>query len=60
MAKKEKTSFFGKIMGANITAEETEPQMVAVSQVQEEPEVILEQKLLTKEQFEKVIKELSK
>jgi HSP20 family protein len=43
MAKKEKTSFFGKIMGANITAEETEPQMVAVSQVQEEPEELLEE-----------------
>jgi len=43
MAKKEKTSFFGKIMGANIPAEETEPQMVAVSQVQEEPEELLEE-----------------
>lgn len=43
MAKKEKTSFFGKIMGANITAEDTEPQMVAVTAVEEEPEELLEE-----------------
>lgn len=34
MAKKEKTSFFGKIMGGNVTEEA--PQMVAVSQIDEE------------------------
>lgn len=35
MAKKEKTSFFGKIMGGSVTDEA--PQMQAVSQMQDEP-----------------------
>ena len=34
MAKKEKTSFFGKIMGGNVTDEA--PQMVAVSQIEDD------------------------
>lgn len=37
MPKKEKTSFFGKIMGGNVTDEA--PQMVAVTQIEEEEAV---------------------
>jgi HSP20 family protein len=45
MAKKEKTSFFGKIMGGSVT--DDLPQPVAVSQV--EPEEIAEEELATEE-----------
>jgi HSP20 family protein len=54
MAKKEKTSFFGKIMGGSVTDEA--PQMVAVSQIQDE-EVEAEELAPEDEEQELIVEE---